>query len=124
VKSTVSFASRVKGYASAVGEAGVGALSVAGKVVGLLGAHAEAKRSYELEIEHGRGRLNATLMYGATFAGAELATAVDDVMGAFSGGILVPVIADQYEQTGSGPTQNVVGEAIRGFLGWSFEHLE
>jgi RHS repeat-associated protein len=123
-KSTVSFGSRLKGYAAAAGEAGAGALGVVGAVVGLVGAHAEAKQTYEFEIKHGRGTLNASLMYGATFIGAELATAVDDAAGGFSGGILVPVIVDQYEQTGSGPTQNAVGEAIRGFLGWSFEHLE
>lgn len=98
------------------------ALKVVGQVLTVAGAAEEAKRTYNFELQHNRGKLNATLVGVATFAAGMATGLVDDVFAAAQVPMMgAPVLTmDSWENHGSGPVQHATGEAIRGLLGWGF----
>ena len=97
-------------------------LRVAGQILTVVGAGAEANRTIEFERRHNRGELNAQLMGMATFAVGVAAGVVDDAHAAAQMPMMgAPVLTlNSWEQHGSGPFQHAAGEAIRSFLGWGF----
>jgi RHS repeat-associated protein len=109
-------------FLSSAAETGVGALRVAGQVLTVVGAAEEAQRSVEFERRHNRGELNAQLMGAATLVVGVLAGVVDDAFAAAQVPMMgAPALTlDSWEHQGSGPVQHAAGEAIRGFLGWTF----
>ncbi|MEG3918508.1 SpvB/TcaC N-terminal domain-containing protein [Microcoleus sp. T3_A4] len=92
-----------------------------GRVVTVLGAIEEGKRTVELERRNNRGELNAALMGTSTVVAGVLAGVVDDAFAVaqapFFGGPPMLTV-NSYEQHGSGPVQHLAGEAIRGILNW------
>jgi RHS repeat-associated protein len=98
------------------------ALRVVGQVLTVVGAAEEAQRTIEFERRHNRGELNAALMGASTLVVGVLAGVVDDAFAAAQVPMMgAPALTlDSWEHHGSGPVQHAAGEAIRGFLGWSF----
>ncbi len=103
-------------------ETGVSVLRVAGQALTVVGAAEEAGRSADFERRHGRGEFAAVMMGASTFVVGVAAGAVDDAFAAAQIPMMgAPALTlDSWEHQGSGPIQHAAGEAIRGFLGWTF----
>lgn len=98
------------------GELAVGAAKFAGQALTVLGAYNEAARTAELEHRNNRGSLNEGLMFVSTFAAGVVAGVVDDALAAATIEFGSAPVLDSWEHNGSGPTQHLVGELIRGIL--------
>lgn len=105
-------------------EAGGTVLRRGGQILTVYGAVREGARTVDFERQHNRGEINAFLMFYATVVVGVGAGVLDDGLAAAAttmSGSPAPVM-DSWDQNGSGPVQHAAGEAIRGFLGWGFDH--
>jgi RHS repeat-associated protein len=105
-------------------ETGPKVLRVVGKAVTVAGALQEANKTAQLERSNNRGELNEFVSWGSTVVIGVVAGGVDDALVGVAtvvSGSPAP-ITDQYDGF-AGPTQQVAGQAIRGFLNWSAHNL-
>lgn len=114
--------SRFAGAIASASEALHATAVFAGRVFTVAGAATEAQRTVDFELQHNRGALNAALMGTTVFAVGMAAGVVDDAFAVAQVGLMgAPMITmDAWEQGGAGPVQQAAGQAIRGFLEWSF----
>jgi hypothetical protein len=105
--------------------AAVSKLAAAARYVALAatvyGAWTEASRTGELEIQLGRGRLNAAVGFAGTFLIGLGAGIVDDALAAITLPIGSAPVIENWDFHGSGPVQHAAGEVIRRSLVWANE---
>jgi RHS repeat-associated protein len=91
----------------------VGALTWAGRLGGVVGAHNEAMKSYRTAPErHG----DPAAAYALTFTATALVNPLDGgllTMTVITGGFATPRLFEIYEDKGAGPFQVLVGEGLR-----------
>ncbi|WP_316231123.1 SpvB/TcaC N-terminal domain-containing protein [Bradyrhizobium sp. SZCCHNR1051] len=115
--------SRFAGAISPAGEALHMVSVFAGRALTVVGAKSEADRMVNFELQHDRGALNAALMGTTMFAAGVAAGAFDDALAIAEAPLTGGAITmGSWEQNGAGPMQHAIGEAMRGFLEWSFKH--
>jgi hypothetical protein len=86
-----------------------------GKIFTIVGAHNEAAKSAQ-EANPGPLNLNAMATYYTTLALGVVVGVVDDAMAATGYG--APFVAESWEHHDAGPSQVLVGEAVREFNKW------
>ena len=83
-----------------------------GQAATIAGAYNEAVKSFDAAPDT-LGGLNKAAAAINTFVGGVVAGAIDDAIVASTGGAAIGIVNDSWEQHGAGPSQVLVGEAVR-----------
>ena len=107
-------------YGAAEMGAGVAKLATIASTV--FGADREATRTVEFVRQNDQGVISGAIWGTTTFVVGVAAGVVDDAFAAKEIQVMgAPMqTMHSWEQHGAGPIQHAAGEAIRGFLGWSY----